>query len=364
MEKIKQLSIPSNARIIVTSDIHGEIDLLKSLLKKVNFNEHDHLIINGDLCEKGSNSKEVIRYVMELTKSNPQVHVTEGNCEALIEELMNENPKLINYLCARKHSVFNEWLAEQNYTVHEDASIQQVKEIIISNYAEEIKWLTALPTAIELDQYIVVHAGLEKLNNWQETERETALTIPSFLEKEHLSDKYVIVGHWPVVNYAVDLPCHNPIIDHKKKVISIDGGNVIKSDGQLNAFIIERLEGEDRFTHTYVDYLPIRKVREDFMADPEMVGTISYPNFEVTPMEKRQHFTLCKYENYNHIIYVKNEYLYKNDAGIDMVSGGISCSQLSVNKGDTVSVFDATCSGYTLVKKDGVVGWIASDILE
>ncbi len=52
MEKIKKLSIPNDVRVIIISDIHGELDLFKELLYKVNFNDEDYLIINGDLCEK------------------------------------------------------------------------------------------------------------------------------------------------------------------------------------------------------------------------------------------------------------------------------------------------------------------------
>ncbi len=52
MEKIKKLSIPNNARVIIMSDIHGELNLLKELLHKVNFKNEDYLIINGDLCGK------------------------------------------------------------------------------------------------------------------------------------------------------------------------------------------------------------------------------------------------------------------------------------------------------------------------
>ncbi|MFV5913666.1 metallophosphoesterase, partial [Bacillus cereus] len=53
MKKIKKLSIPNDARVIVISDIHGELNLLKEALHKVNFKDEDYLIINGDLCEKG-----------------------------------------------------------------------------------------------------------------------------------------------------------------------------------------------------------------------------------------------------------------------------------------------------------------------
>lgn len=56
LDKIQMLSLPNDARVIVVSDIHGELDLFLELLEDVQFNEEDYLIINGDLCEKGRNS--------------------------------------------------------------------------------------------------------------------------------------------------------------------------------------------------------------------------------------------------------------------------------------------------------------------
>lgn len=161
LEKIKKLSIPNDARVIVISDIHGELNLLKEALHKVNFKDEDYLIINGDLCEKGRDSVGVVNYVMNLVKNNSKVHVVEGNCEVLVDALLNENPDLINYLCMRKHSIFNEWLEQLGFSVHEGTSIREVKEALLSEFSQELYWLTDLPTAIETEDYIIVHAGLE-----------------------------------------------------------------------------------------------------------------------------------------------------------------------------------------------------------
>jgi protein phosphatase len=363
LNKIKELSIPNNAKVIVISDIHGELELFKMLLKKVNFSTGDYLIINGYLCEKGSNSKGVVSYLMELSASNPKVHVTEGNCDTLVEDLLNENPKLINYLCTRQHSILNEWLEQLGYYVKEETRIQEVKDILTSHFSKEIKWLSELPTAIETDDYIFVHAGLEDIENWKDTDRDTAITMPAFLDKSHRANKYVIVGHWPVVNYSSDIQSNNPIIDQTKKIIAIDGGNVIKTTGQLNAFIINRSSGEDIFSYAYIDNFPSCKVLEDFSAEPMMVGSINYPLYDIVPVEKSDNFTLCTQLETNNLLYVKNEYLYQNEMGYFTAKRDVSCAQISVNKGDIVSVIDDSCTGYNLIKRDGIVGWVAKDSL-
>ncbi|MEC2444693.1 metallophosphoesterase family protein, partial [Bacillus cereus] len=84
MKKIKKLSIPNDARVIVISDNKGELNILKEEIQKDNKKEEENLIISGDLCEKGRDSVGVVNYVMNLVKNNSKVHVVEGNCEVLV----------------------------------------------------------------------------------------------------------------------------------------------------------------------------------------------------------------------------------------------------------------------------------------
>ncbi|HDR7794795.1 TPA: metallophosphoesterase [Bacillus luti] len=363
MEKIEKLSIPHDARIMVISDIHGELNLLKELLHKVNVKDEDYLIINGDLCEKGKDSIGVVNYVMNLVKNNSNVRVVEGNCEVLVDALLNENPGLINYLCTRKHSIFNEWLEQLDFLIHEETSIREVKEALLAQFSKEIHWLTALPTAIETEDYIFVHAGLEDRVDWKETERKKAIAMPEFFNKSHRANKYVVVGHWPVVNYSEKAPSNNPVINREKKIIAIDGGNAIKEAGQLNAFIIQRTSAGDTFSYTYVDYFPEYEVIADFNADSKMQGGVTYPYYYIEPVEKMQDYTICQQKETNQLLTVKNEYIKQLESGEYTVKTDISCAQVSVRQGDIVSLIDGSCTGYDLIKKDGVEGWIEKGIL-
>ncbi|WP_226673833.1 metallophosphoesterase [Rossellomorea aquimaris] len=362
MKKIKTLHLPSQGRIIVISDIHGELDLFTDLLKKVHFSCEDTLIINGDLCEKGRNSKGVLKFIMDLSKRNENVHITEGNCDTVVEDLLAENPKLMNYIRSRKHSILKEWLDEIGFDMNDGTTVKEVKEILTHHFSEQINWLMELSTVIDTEDYIFVHAGLEDKADWRETDRIAAITMPSFLEKSHGSGKYVIVGHWPVVNYTSDIPSNNPIVDKEKKIISIDGGNVIKSSGQLNAFIIHRAESGDTFSHVHTDHLSTCQVMKNFHS-VAMKGSISYPHYKLVPIQSSEHFTLSKQADSEDQLYVKNEYLHQSEDGTFWAKTDLSCAQISVKKGEVVSVVDNTCAGYNLIKKNGKEGWIPKDVL-
>lgn len=64
------------------------------------------------------------------------------------------------------------------------------------------------------------------------------LKFDAFLEKAPHFDKYVFVGHWPVVLYSDTVSCADPIIDQKRHVVSLDGGCGVKDGAQLNAVLV------------------------------------------------------------------------------------------------------------------------------
>ncbi|KAK7424065.1 hypothetical protein QQX98_000675 [Neonectria punicea] len=55
-------------RLIIIGDVHGHITELRNLLDKIDFNqsEGDHLVLTGDLVNKGPNSAAVVQLAMDL----------------------------------------------------------------------------------------------------------------------------------------------------------------------------------------------------------------------------------------------------------------------------------------------------------
>ncbi len=62
------------------SDVHGHIDNLFQLLKKLNYTQDDILVIVGDLIEKGPDSLRTLRYIMELSERE-NVYISMGNVD-------------------------------------------------------------------------------------------------------------------------------------------------------------------------------------------------------------------------------------------------------------------------------------------
>ncbi|MFE8698366.1 metallophosphoesterase [Cytobacillus sp. FJAT-53684] len=361
MLNVRELKLNPNRRVIIISDIHASLALFTRLLEKVHYTPNDYLFINGDLCEKGKNSLAVVRYVKKMTEQSDDVFVTKGNCDILYRYVFEENEAILSYMKKQKHSILNEMLEEKHQSLEDFSNIQQLASFYKQHYKEEIEWLESLPVAFETESFIMIHAGIENRPDWQETDEDCALSVDSFLDKEHQAEKNVIVGHWPAVNYRFDNECsNNPFIDSKKRIVAIDGGNQIKRDGQLNALIIENNE----YTFQFVDELTDeRKVKKDYTDLTHRVGTVTWPNYEMRIIQRESAFTLCENSKLGYKQWVKNEYLVENDKGV-YCKDDLSTTFLSVKEDEAVMVLDANQPDYILVKKsNGLVGWVPAGII-
>ncbi|MCL2620578.1 MAG: metallophosphoesterase [Defluviitaleaceae bacterium] len=304
---VKQLEIPDNRRVIVISDIHGELDLFKKLLDKVNFCDDDILVILGDFYLKGSQPEESFHYVMELNKQ-PNVHVLRGNCE---------------------------WGRADFYT------------------DEMWDWVCNLPIIIESEKMIFVHAALED-KPLDEQDVIKCLTTYDFMNVYDGKpfDKWVIVGHWPVAHYHHATPCFNPVINDKNRIISIDGGYpVCKYGGQQNALIVEN----GKFSWEFAENYPTKIIESDHEGN-EGTLNISFLERFVEIVEHGEEFSRVKHQS-GEIIEVPTDKIWQEDDGRNCIADMATNHHLSVKKGDTVSVV-AKYSNKFFGKKDGIAGWI------
>ena len=362
MIDVRRLQLDKTRRSIVISDIHANLKLFKELLGKVNYTKEDYLFINGDLCEKGPNSLEVIEYVRELSEHSQNVYVTKGNCDVIYRYVFNGSEGIIPYMNKQPNSVLNEILTLHSKTLDNFCNLTELAHFYGEHFQDEIEWIESLPNAYETDDFIVIHAGIENKEDWYQTEDKFALYIDSFYEKEHQADKTVIVGHWPVVNYrSKQISSHNPLIDLDKKVIALDGGNQIKKDGQLNALIINN----NTFSYTYVDELTQERIIQNDYSDlTNRIGTVTYPNYELRIIKREEYFTLCENIKLGIKQWIKNEYLIGNEE-LTNCRTDLSTTFLSVNRDEKVWIVDKECDGYFLIKRqNGEVGWIPKDCLD
>ena len=305
--------IKGKYRCIVISDIHSHLDRFKQLLKKTKYCLDDYLVVVGDFIEKGDQAIETVEYLMKLQEKNDKVYVLLGNCEYALEEMVT-NPKyakqIINYLNhIGKGGMIRQAINKLSLNIKSDQPeyIQlKVKEFLQPYF----NYFTTLPTTLHFNNFIFVHAGIEKREDWQNSSLSSMIEMKTFYMDGHCLDDYVIVGHLPTSNQYENSINNEIIIDNEKRVISIDGGTGVKSISQLNALIITGENGIYTFSKEDVLPLPLYQVLLDINSLSKEAVKIAWPNFEVELLEEKSNFSKCRQINTNKILNIKNEFLY------------------------------------------------------
>ena len=150
----------------------------------------------------------------------------------------------------------------------------------------------------------------------------------------------------------LSLVCANPIIDRGSRIVSIDGGCVLKDDGQLNALIIPNGESE-AFSFMAYDSFPERRVLRDQVGSDRSYY-IRWGDSTVRVLERGAEFSRCRHLRTGYEMDILTKYLFTEGDVTDCND----CTDyvLPLRAGDRVRVVEETSRGY-FVKHRGVSGW-------
>ncbi len=349
--QILRPSMEGAKRIVVISDIHGYYDTFVELLEKISYSSEDVLVILGDMIEKGPNSLAVLRLIMHLTEEYP-VFVLLGNHDMILRELQraDRNEEFLHYLRTKKHSILQEMCRELSVPIHENMNVPFLKRLLLEHFEPEVSFINRLPHVIETEHFVFAHAqvlpgALEELTPGQ------VLKADAFLKKGYAFEKYVVVGHWPVMLYREGKRDANPLVHSQRRIVCIDGGIGVKPDGQLNALLITPLEEE--FQAVYADPFPKATAKNSQLAG-EFCHLICWPDNRVKILREENDFAYCQHESTGRDFWIPKSFLWEMEDGWH--SDDMNDYQLRVTMGDEVSVVESTSRGY-FIKKDGVTGW-------
>ena len=354
---VKQIELPADRRVFAVSDVHGNLDYLKGLLKKISFSKEDILILLGDLIEKGPKSIETLQYIIQLCKTHT-VHVLRGNCD----RLLFDDSLPAHWRFRYRHSwggnmIMNEFSARLNLPIRSVEDVAILREAAKREFSEEFSFLMDMPVILESEHYIFVHGGIpgeDCLNDLSALKPWECMKNDDFLNQGHtFRNKWCIVGHWPATLYRENWPCADPLVSPGQQIVSIDGGCAIKRDGQLNALHLPAVPVADRFTWISYDSLPTA-VAMDAQTPSEASINIRYGDNALKILDRGEEFCSCIHLSTGRKIDILTRDIRETERGI-------FCEEstdylLPVQPGDTLSVIQNTSRGW-LVKKDGITGW-------
>lgn len=354
---VQRLEFPAGRRVLAISDIHGNLEFLKGVLAKAAFTPDDILILVGDLVEKGPDSLSTLRYIMELSQSHT-VYAVCGNCDDLIVDFADldtgyDRPFFRHYLSVwRERSLLLQMAAEAELQVTGPEDLAALRDTIRTRFVPELDFLRAMPTVLISDHFLFVHGGVPREERLEELDAWSCMKNDNFRAQGRSFYRWVVVGHWPVTLYDSHIPSARPIIDWESHIISIDGGCVLKLDGQLNALIIP--DGNHReFSYVAYDGLPSAVALDRQMASSDSIN-VRWGEHAVTVLKRGEEISACRHLASGRELNILTSYLYEKDG--KTVCEDSTDYRIPVEAGDKLHVVRRTSAG-ALVKKDGVTGW-------
>ena len=281
MLNIIRPTLPGNCRIICVSDIHTHWRELEKLLYQCAYTAgEDFLFILGDILERGDDNIAALRYVMELAKA-PRVYVIGGNNDTYVTglALRYDDEKFLQRFSAKPNCCFGEMAKTLGITDFSEDTAAKRRQVYEA-YKAEIDFVHNLLDAIETEEHIFVHAGLEG-ENWTEMTDFRHMLIPRFIDRENPTDKTIVCGHFPA--YAIGRQNDDlPIFDTERRIIDIDGGAGVKPAAQINALIIKK--NGSKYSYK-TEFLPIGETKTVIADHKGSEGWI-YADFEQHRFER------------------------------------------------------------------------------
>ena len=231
-------SIPAGKRVYAIGDVHGRLDLLRSLLDMIDADDARRgaadtmLILLGDIIDRGPDSAEVVAYVRELARSRGAVRLIKGNHEALFVEAARGDSRAARHMMAVGGGA-----TLASYGIDpaeaEAGSYEDLAQLLLARISRgDIDFLDGAEDLVRIGDYLFVHAGIRPGRPLDEQSAEDLRWIRrEFVESGR--DHGVIVIHGHSISTTVD---------ERSNRIGIDTGAY--ASGILTAI---GLEGADRW---------------------------------------------------------------------------------------------------------------------
>jgi serine/threonine protein phosphatase 1 len=168
--------------IYAVGDIHGCYDQLRAAVAKIKSHagaSFHRVIFLGDYVDRGKDSRAVVALVKDL--------VTDGSPPGIRRALRgNHEQMMIDASRGQGHLL---WL--DNGGIETEESYAGYR----SEMQRHIEWMEALPTMIETENHIFVHAGLTPRHSLTDQPEEVLLWSRGWQKRDHDFGKHVVYGH-------------------------------------------------------------------------------------------------------------------------------------------------------------------------
>ncbi len=204
----------------IIPDIHGCSKTLRALFDYyISPSKEDKLYFLGDYIDRGPDSKGVIDYIMGLQEQGFKVHLLKGNHEDTCVKACIEERELKSFMGIRGKNVTKAaWKQFGGRETMQSFGISDLNDMP----QKYIDWMDQMPMFIELENFLLVHAGLDfSLDNPLEDEYAMLWARDFDPMPGKIGKKILVHGHLPISLEEIFMMRDDPV---KFGHIDLDNG--------------------------------------------------------------------------------------------------------------------------------------------
>ena len=195
-------------RRFAISDIHGCCKTFRELVdNQLQIRQEDKLYVLGDYIDRGPDSKGVIDYILELQSEGYQVECLKGNHEEMMVNALEYT------------NLSSIWMRNGGNTTMDSFGVDRLIDIPQKYW----DFISQLKYYIELDDYLLVHAGFNFQSDNMFEDRHAMLWIRRWhdeIDEKVLNGKTIVHGHTPISTLEIRQ------MASEGKAVDIDAGCV------------------------------------------------------------------------------------------------------------------------------------------
>jgi serine/threonine protein phosphatase 1 len=237
-------ALPEGLLLYAVGDIHGRLDLLRSLLKRIEDDAAAHaeareraLVFVGDYIDRGPDSSGVVAELTAGQRQGFDTHFLKGNHEAILLDFLKHPEHLEHWLVNGGQATIKSYGVDTQALARRRAPPEAWRQAFADALPQShLRFFKDLKLSVSFGDYLFVHAGVRPgvpLSGQSET--DLIWIRGPFLDHAGSFGKIVVHGHTP-----------EPLPVVRPNRIGIDTGAVFSD--RLTAL---RLKGRVReFLHT------------------------------------------------------------------------------------------------------------------
>jgi serine/threonine protein phosphatase 1 len=184
-------------KIFAIGDVHGCFDQLQALIKSIDIDQQsDTIIFIGDYIDRGSSSREVVDYVIELRAGFNNVVCLLGNHEQMFLRYLDGIDEVMYLINGGAATLLAYGISRSEEPENRKGKIPE----------GHLQFFQSLLPYYETEDFVFVHAGLKPglpLN--EQTVHDLLWVRKEFIYSHYDFGKLVVFGHSPL-SYPLIMP--------------------------------------------------------------------------------------------------------------------------------------------------------------